>query len=185
VQRATEEYDCRSPPDLDQRSRMPDPVFTETMQISVVVRDLEKTMKTYVHEYGIGPWEIYEFNPETMTETVRDGAPSDSAYRIAVTMVGSVQWELIEPLDDRSIYSEFLAEKGEGVHHVAVGTRGYGATLETLQAKGRRVLQGGIYNGVTFAYLSTDEDLGVITEIFDWPPGLTQEPDAVYPERTG
>ena len=50
-----------------------------------------------------------------------------------------------------------------------------------MRAKGRRALQGGVYNGVTFAYLSTDEDLGVVTEIFDWPPGRVQEPDAVYP----
>jgi hypothetical protein len=32
-----------------------------------------------------------------------------------------------------------------------------------------RVLQGGIYNGVTFSYMTTDEDLHVITELFDWP----------------
>ena len=43
------------------------------------------------------------------------------------------------------------------------------------------MLRGGVYNGVTFAYMSTDEDLGVITEIFDWPRGLVQEPDTVYP----
>ena len=28
---------------------------------------------------------------------------------------------------------------------------------------------------------STDEDLKVLTEIFDWPEGLVQEPAAVYP----
>ena len=38
-----------------------------------------------------------------------------------------------------------------------------------------------MYRDVAFAYLSTDEDLKVITEIFDWPEGLEQEPDAVYP----
>ena len=43
------------------------------------------------------------------------------------------------------------------------------------------MLQGGVYNGVTFSYLTTDEDLKVVTEIFDWPDGLVQEPDAVYP----
>ena len=42
---------------------MREPVFTETLQIALVVRDLDATMRTYVHEYGIGPWEIYEFNP--------------------------------------------------------------------------------------------------------------------------
>lgn len=162
---------------------MREPVFTETKQIALVVRDLEASLRTYVHEYGIGPWEIYEFNPGTVTEMVKDGRPAEHAFRLAVTMVGSVQWELIQPLDDTSIYAEFLATKGEGLHHVAVGTpTSYDETLDTLRAKGRRVLQGGHYNGVTFAYLSTGDDLGVITEIFDWPPDLpSQKPDAVYP----
>jgi hypothetical protein len=35
-------------------------------------------------------------------------------------MVGQVMWELIEPLDDESVYACFLAEKGEGVHRIAV-----------------------------------------------------------------
>ena len=139
-------------------------------------------MRTYVHEYGIGPWEIYEFNPETVEQMVRDEQPGEYAMRIAVTRVGSVQWELIEPLDDSSIYAEFLATKGGGLHHVAVGGTAYGEALETMRAKGRRVIQGGLYNGVSFAYLSTDEDLGVITEIFDWPEGRVQEPDAIYPD---
>ena len=156
---------------------MPEPLFTETMQISIVVRDLERALRTYVDEYGIGPWEIYDFNPDTVSEMV----PGEYRFRIAVTMVGSVQWELVQPLEDKGVFAEFLATKGEGVHRVAVGGRGYTETLETLRAKGNRVVQGGHYNGVTFAYVSTGEDLGVITEIFDWPEGLTQEPDAVYP----
>jgi len=160
---------------------MRNPVFTETMQISIVVRDLEATLATYVEEYGIGPWEIYEFNPETVSEMSRDDAPSVFRFRIAVTMVGSVQWELVQPLEDEGVFAEFLSEKGEGVHHVAVGGRSYQETLEAMRAKGRRMLQGGRYNGVTFGYMSTGDDLGVITEIFDWPEGLTQEPDAVYP----
>lgn len=158
-----------------------EPVFTETLQLSIVVRDLEATMKTYVERYGIGPWELYEFNPATVSEQTRDGEPSEYAIRLAVTMVGSVQWELVQPLDDRSIYADFLAEKGEGVHHVAVGGRPYTEELEAMRANGRRVLTGGFYNGVRFDYLSTGEDLGVITEIFDWPEGLVQQPDAVYP----
>jgi methylmalonyl-CoA/ethylmalonyl-CoA epimerase len=160
---------------------MRDPVFTETLQIALVVRDLDASLRTYVHEYGIGPWEIYEFNPDTVAQMTKDEQPAAYAMRIALTMVGTTQWELIEPLDDKSIYAEFLAAHGEGLHHVGVGVRGYGEALDTLRGKGHNVIQGGLYNGVTFAYLSTDKDLGVITEIFDWPPGHSQEPDAVYP----
>ena len=46
-----------------------------------VVRDLERTMQTYVEEYGIGPWEIYEFNPDTVTELVQGEAPAAHAWR--------------------------------------------------------------------------------------------------------
>jgi methylmalonyl-CoA/ethylmalonyl-CoA epimerase len=160
---------------------MREPVFTETMQVALVVRDLEATMRTYVHEYGIGPWQIYEFNPETVTEMERDGEPAEYAFRLALALVGTTQFELIQPLDDRSIYAEFLTEKGEGLHHIALGVPNYGEALETMRAKGRRVLQSGFYNGARFAYLSTDEDLGFVTELLDLPAGLEQQPDAVYP----
>ncbi len=161
---------------------MREPLFTETLQISIVVRDLEATLRTYVEEYGIGPWEIYAFDGDQVIPLRGEPAVA-GAWRIAVTMVGSVQWELVEPLDDRSIYAEFHATKGEGLHHVAVGGTPYAELLAQLRAKGRSVPLGGVYRGVTFAYLSTDEDLKAITEIFDWPDGLVQEPDAVYPAQ--
>jgi methylmalonyl-CoA/ethylmalonyl-CoA epimerase len=161
---------------------MREPVFTETKQICIVVRDLDETMRRYVEDYGIGPWDVYAFNPETLTESRRDGRPSDAAWRLAIAMVGTVQWELVQPLDGASIYAEFLRAKGEGVHHVAVGAPSFGEAVAAAEANGRRVIQDGVYEGATFAYLSTDEDLGVITEVFDWPPDLPrQEPDAVYP----
>jgi methylmalonyl-CoA/ethylmalonyl-CoA epimerase len=160
---------------------MRDPVFTETLQIALVVRDLDASLKTYVHEYGIGPWEIYEFNPDTVRNMQEDGQPVERAWRLALSRVGQVQWELIQPLDEESIYAQFLATKGEGVHHIGVGSPSFEGTISALAEKGHHVVLGGEYNGVTFAYLSTDRDLGVITEIFDAPPGLEQEPDAVYP----
>jgi methylmalonyl-CoA/ethylmalonyl-CoA epimerase len=164
----------------------PEPLFTETLQVALVVRDLETAMRTYVNEYGIGPWDIYEFNPDTVENMTLNEEPAEYAMRLALTMVGNVQWELIQPLDDRSIYAQFLASGREGLHHLGMATRGsYQQSLEAARAKGHRVIQGGRYNGVDFAYLSTEDDLGVITEIFDWPEGHTQQPDAVYPPPGG
>ena len=96
-------------------------------------------------------------------------------------MVGSVQWELIEPLDDRSPYAEFMATKGEGLHYVAVGTPNYDEALHTLQAKGRRVLQGGVYNGVTFASCRPTKILASSRRSSTGRQASLQEPDAVYP----
>jgi catechol 2,3-dioxygenase-like lactoylglutathione lyase family enzyme len=160
---------------------MREPMLTDTIQIALVVRDVEATMRTYVEEYGIGPWDVYEFNPETVRDMHEDGEPVERSWRLALAQVGHVQWELIQPLDEDSIYARFLAEKGEGVHHVGVAVPSFDATIEALRDRGRGVVFGGEYKGVNFAYLATDDDLGVITEIFAAPPGVEQKPDAVYP----
>ena len=47
------------------------------------------------------------------------------------------------------MYAEFLATKGEGLHHVAVGVGLRRRTRDAARARGARVLQAGVYNGVT------------------------------------
>ena len=159
---------------------MREPVFRETIQIAIVVRDLDATMRTYVHDYGIGPWEIYEFNPGNVTNMREDGQPVDRSWRLAISHVGQVQWELIEPLDEESIYARFLAERGAGVHHVGVVVPDFQGTVAAQAERGNGVLLGGDYRGISFAYLATERDIGVITEIFSGAPGEGQQPDATY-----
>ena len=160
---------------------MKEPLFIDLHQVAIVVRDLDAALETYVEEYGIGPWEIFDLNPSTAAAMVREDEPAEYAMRVAISRIGSVEWELIEPLDDRSSYAEFLARNGEGVHHVAVGVRDYDEAMAALRAKGHTVRQGGEYKGVRFAYMSTDRDLGVMTEIVDWPDGAEHPPDAFFP----
>jgi methylmalonyl-CoA/ethylmalonyl-CoA epimerase len=158
-----------------------EPLFTGALQVSVVVPDLDAAMRTYVDDYGIGPWDVYEFDPGNVEGMHEGGRPVKRSWRLALAQVGDLQWELIEPQDDDSVYARFLAEHGPGVHHLGMAVADYDRTLGELGGRGHEVLLGGTYNGVTFSYLSTDRDLGVVTEIFDGAPGRDQEPDAVYP----
>jgi len=141
-------------------------------------------MKTYLDEYGIGPWGIYEMNPDTVEEMVIRGKPEKYAFRAAVAQLGDVMIELIEPLDDRSIYAEFLREHGEGIHHVLFDVEDFDGTVRFFQDKGLGVLQGGNNKGLKYAYFDTVRDLGLLTEIISVPgdapiPG----PDEVYPKE--
>jgi catechol 2,3-dioxygenase-like lactoylglutathione lyase family enzyme len=156
-------------------------MFSGTLQVSVVVPDLDAAMRTYVDDYGIGPWHVYEFNPENVEGMHEGGRPVERMWRLALAQVGEVQWELVQPLDDDSVYARFLAQRGPGVHHIGVAVPDYHSTIADLTGRGHEVVLGGTYNGVTFAYLSTDRDLGIVTEIFDGAPGKDQQPDAVYP----
>lgn len=163
-------------------------MFTETLQIGIAVRDLEEAMHAYWEQYGVGPWSVLEMNPSNMTEMVKDDEPREYGMRCAVTMVGSVQRELLQPTDDRSIYADFLAEHGEGLHHVLVGTdESFDDTVDGLRRRGRKVLMAGNYKQrARFAYLPTAPDIKVIAEIAELAPGadLNPEPDAVYPSAS-
>jgi methylmalonyl-CoA/ethylmalonyl-CoA epimerase len=159
---------------------MREPVFTQIMQIGIVVRDLDATIQHYVNEYGIGPWHRHdELTPDNARDVRIYGQPA-ALWRVAAASatVGQVMWELIEPLDDESIFARFLAEKGGGVHHIAVTTPNYDEAVAAQAQQGKDLVLSGTFSGVRVAYLPTDRDLGVILEIFDGLPGAEREPDA-------
>jgi methylmalonyl-CoA/ethylmalonyl-CoA epimerase len=93
-------------------------------------------------------------------------------------MVGNVMWELIQPLDEQGVFARFLAEKGEGVHHIALATTNFDDLVAEQIQRGNTLPLSGSFSGVKVAYLPTDRDLGVILEIFSGTPGAEQEPAA-------
>jgi methylmalonyl-CoA/ethylmalonyl-CoA epimerase len=154
-----------------------EPVFTETMQIGIIVRNLDAAMRRYAEDFGIGPWQVFEVTPENAPDLRHDGQPVKGSARSAVAMVGSVMWELTEPLDDKTLFARFLAEKGEGVHHIAVATPNFHAVVAEQTQRGITLPLSGSFTGVDVAYLPTDRDLGVILEIFSGSPGADNEAD--------
>ena len=94
-------------------------------------------------------------------------------------MVGQVMWELIEPLDEDGIYARFLAEKGEGIHHVAVATPDFDESVARAEQREDGVMLSCKHSGIDIAYLDTLGDLGVSIEIFSGTPGAEREPDAI------
>lgn len=155
-----------------------EPVFTETMQIGIVVRDLDATLRRYVDDFGIGPWQIFEVTPENAPDLLHDGQPLAASTRTAVATVGSVMWEVFQPLDEHGIFARFLAEKGEGVHHIAVATPDYHGAVAEQTGAGRALPLSGSFAGVDVAYLPTDQTLGVLLEVFSGFPDADHEADA-------
>jgi methylmalonyl-CoA/ethylmalonyl-CoA epimerase len=141
------------------------PAFTDTTQIGIVVRDLDATIRRYSEGFGIGPWEVQEFHVGEAERFRQYGRPASGAWRLATTRVGGVQWELIQPLDEQSVYARFLAEKGEGVHHIQVAAPDFDATLGQAE-----VIYDGTFPFGRVAYLGTDADLGVVIELFRRAP---------------
>ena len=150
---------------------MREPVFNETVQLGIVVRDLEATVRRYVDDYGIGPWEFARIDLGDANDYREHGEPAERSNRIAMATVGGVMWELIEPLDEDGIYARFLAEKGEGVHHVAVATPDFGETVARAEREDG-VMLSCKHSGVDIAYLDTQRDLGGVLEVFSGTPDV-------------
>jgi methylmalonyl-CoA/ethylmalonyl-CoA epimerase len=87
-------------------------------------------------------------------------------------------WELIEPLDEESVYARFLAEKGEGVHHISAATPRFDDVVAEQAKRGNTLVLSATFSGAKVAYLPTDRDLGVIIETFSDTFGTEQEPDS-------
>ncbi|MDP9206582.1 MAG: VOC family protein [Gemmatimonadota bacterium] len=147
-----------------------EPTFTDTMQIGIVVPDLDAAVRTYRDVYGIGPWEVFEVGPENSQDVRLYGQPVEWRGRAAVTTVGGVMWELIQPLDDNGLFARFLAERGGGVHHIAVATPDFRRTLQEQADRGNEPILSGTFSGVEVDYLNTERELGVILEVFSGMP---------------
>jgi methylmalonyl-CoA/ethylmalonyl-CoA epimerase len=133
--------------------------------IGLVVRDLRKTMKQSWNNLGIGPWSVFTLKPPEFTVIVR-GKPMDLSLMVAFATVGSVNLELIQPLTENNIYTRFLADKGEGMHHIAsYEVEDLDSQVDLLEKQGIDVLLRGAWKGSTFAYMDTRKVFGAVLEL--------------------
>jgi len=88
--------------------------------------------------------------------------------------VGGVHLELLEPTAPDSPIAKFLAEKGEGIHHIAFRTDDITGQLEKAAAAGVRLINAAPFEGAAgklVAFLHPKSTRGVLTELCALKPG--------------
>ena len=146
--------------------------ISELYQVGIVVQDLDKSMERYQSTFGIGPWTVMNIDPSIFSEMTYHGRPVQHKFRAALAMVGPMQLELIEPIEGDNIFSDFLKEHGEGVHHLGhVRVENLDETIQTLEKEGFPCLQSGCFPGGGYAYIDTLKTLGTIIELLAIPEG--------------
>jgi len=125
------------------------------IQICWVVQDIEAAEQFHTAHFGVGAWtrltDIH-FAPDTCTLR---GEPADFVVHVSMAYAGDLQLELIQPVSGESIYSEFLAKSGPGLHHVCYETDDLDAAVATAEAAGLPIVQQGVMAGglMSFAYV--------------------------------
>jgi catechol 2,3-dioxygenase-like lactoylglutathione lyase family enzyme len=142
-------------------------------QIGIVVKDAHKTAVRYTELFGIGPWVFLDIAPIDMVfqnNSIEDGS---SIIRVALTNLGQVQIELIQPLSGEGTHATFLKERGEGVHHLSFGmVDDYDRIMSGFTDNGYEIeMSGSVGAGAGFVYMDTKNDLGTLFE-FVKKPGI-------------
>lgn len=135
-------------------------------QVGVVVRDIEQVMAHYTETYGLGPWRTVTVD----TVSQHRGQPRPLKMKLAFASLGPVQLELIQPLGEESIYSEFLKARGEGVQHLGFYFDSLEETVGKFQEAGIAVVQGRWTKEGGFAYMDTEGVGGVCLELLQRRP---------------
>ena len=119
-------------------------LLNEIVHVCIVVRNVEKTAKTLVEKYGIGPFEIRQKTYPKSNASVR-GEPVEYTLKFGYSKVGSIILELVETIKGKTIYNEFLETHGEGIHHIGFPTRAR-ATGTSVSPISERLMSSFLFN---------------------------------------
>lgn len=135
-------------------------------QIGTVVYDLEKAVTNYYKDFNIGPWYFWDFKQPEFTDIYfRGKAVKEYEMKIALALVGNVQYELVQPIKGTGTHTEFLEKRGEGIHHFKLYYKDIERALADFEKKGFKILQSGRYGDDIHVYLDTEDKYGHLLEI--------------------
>jgi hypothetical protein len=144
---------------------------SELFQVAIVVRDLEESMNRYKSLLGIDSWNVVEVN-SSIARLTYHGKPSQHSFKAAMTMLGSLMIELLQPLEKAGIYQDFLNAHGEGLHHLGhVRVDNLDDAVQALEKAGFPCIETGETLGLPgqpqhkWAYVDTTAALGYIIEL--------------------
>jgi glyoxalase/bleomycin resistance protein/dioxygenase superfamily protein len=142
-------------------------------QIAWVTRDLEKSMQAWVENLKIGPWTVLTFTDKTLKYLKVDDKMVTESFKflIAISWVGDMQLEIIQPVYGPTIYEAFVQKHGEGLHHIKeqIHDDSINAVLQEYRDKGIGVLQTGQFEVDVHYYLNTEPKLDFIFELGNCP----------------
>jgi hypothetical protein len=156
----------------------------DVAQICIIVPDLERAVEHFWRVFGVGPWHFYTYGKPLVKRMTRHGEPTEYSMRVALSHIGSLRVELIEPLEGDTVYREFVQKHGYGVHHLGVLTDDMAGSLERAEAAGLEMTQDGAGFGPDddghYAYLDTERLIGTTIELIE-RPRRRHPPEKVYP----
>jgi methylmalonyl-CoA epimerase len=128
--------------------------------VALAVADLDAAIAHYREVWGI--------------EVSHREKVEDQGVEEAMLPLGDTFLQLVAPTDDETTVGRFLANRGEGLHHLAYEVDDLARTLEELKAKGVQLIdevprRGG--RGHLVAFVHPKSNHGLLVELIQAPGG--------------
>ena len=94
--------------------------------VGVAVEDMEQALAMLQNLFGVAP-------PQVAEDAV-------GRAKIAFPSIGDSTLELMQSTDPEGAIARFIAQKGPGLHHIALRVKEFDQALEELKAKGVTLL---------------------------------------------
>ncbi len=171
-------------PEVLTESGMSNSFLGKIVEVCLVTEDHERTMEGLVR-LGIGPFRVYTFSPETVTEQTYNCDASPFSVKVCFATNDNLTFEIMQPLSGRTIMREFLDEHGEGIHHIAFDCCGvpWNERIKLFADRGFTPAQSGRWlNKNSFSFFDTEAATTTCFETYHFPPGFAYpEPERWYP----
>jgi len=156
----------------------------EISQVAFVVKDAWEVARNFWTILGIGPWQIYNVDNSKLRGRTYLGKPVQAKEVMALTWVGPLNIELMQPLEGENAHEDILRESGEGIEHIATfltEKKDVDRAVEIMGAQGFPLLQQGLPgDDGSFNYI----DVKPLRTIWEWvhlPTNRGNEPTC-YPD---
>ena len=138
------------------------------VQVGLVVHDLDAVMEQFRVLLGAEPHRVIEKSPAAPGPKYYLGEERDFYQRAALYEMNGIEFEILQPYNDRSALTDFLDEHGDGIHHVAFDTDNFDAFEKHLNEHGVQMVQTGPnsrHPALKWGFFNTNDKLGTMIEV--------------------
>ena len=106
--------------------------------LAVVVKDIEKAVDYYSKAFSLKFEEIaqHQLPPDVITR----GKPTPYTMKVSFAQMGPIRLELVQVVEGECIYTEFLEEHGEGIHHLGFEVADLEKEVANAEAQGLELI---------------------------------------------
>jgi catechol 2,3-dioxygenase-like lactoylglutathione lyase family enzyme len=135
-------------------------------QLGYVVGNVDKACEFYQATYGVGPFHVVD--EVDMEGAMLRGRPISTKIKVAFARSNEIEIEFIQPLEGENLYTEFLEEKGDGIHHLGFVVDDMDEWKREFAAKGFEPIFHRDMGVMEFAYFDTSVFGGLMLELLCW-----------------